>query len=103
MTPGGLRARIAVVGAGAWGTALALHLARREGSSTVLWARDPAQAAAMASERVNARYLPGVALPPALAVTAGLDDLADALCQQGLPELALLGRLRRKTEMPTSA
>ena len=78
MTPGGLRARIAVVGAGAWGTALALHLARREGSSTVLWARDPAQAAAMASERVNARYLPGVALPPALAVTAGLDDLADA-------------------------
>ena len=96
MTPGGLRARIAVVGAGAWGTALALHLARREGSSTVLWARDPAQAAAMASERVNARYLPGVALPPALAVTAGLDDLADAELLIAAPPVAALPGLARE-------
>lgn len=60
--------RVAVVGAGAWGTALALRLAaiRR----TVLWARTPQRAQAIAAARENTRYLPGRHLPEALAVTA---------------------------------
>jgi len=51
--------RIAVLGAGAWGTALAQQAARA-GNAVTLWARDPARAAAIAAARENARYLPGV-------------------------------------------
>ncbi|HEY4250091.1 MAG TPA: NAD(P)H-dependent glycerol-3-phosphate dehydrogenase [Roseomonas sp.] len=65
-------ARIAVIGAGAWGTALAAQ-AVRAGSQAVLWARDPARAAAIMEARENARYLPGIALPAALRVTADAD------------------------------
>ena len=61
---------IAVVGAGAWGTALAIHVARREELSVTLVARDPAQARAMADARANAKYLPGIELPRPLTVTA---------------------------------
>jgi glycerol-3-phosphate dehydrogenase (NAD(P)+) len=63
--------KIAVLGAGAWGTALAASVAARH--DTLLWARDAAQAAAVATGRVNERYLPGVALPAALGITADLD------------------------------
>jgi glycerol-3-phosphate dehydrogenase (NAD(P)+) len=66
---------MAVIGAGSWGTALAVQLAR-EDHPTLLWARDPAQAAAMARDRCNARYLPGAAFPTQLSVTA---DLAEVL------------------------
>ena len=69
---------IALVGAGAWGTALAVHLARRAGLAVTLRARDPGQARAIAQARVNAKYLPGVALADALAVTADLDTAAAA-------------------------
>lgn len=83
---------IAVVGAGAWGTALAVHLARTPGRAITLWSRDAAQAAAMSTTRVNARYLPGVSLPDALAVTASLDALADAeLLIAATPVAALPG------------
>ena len=61
--------KIAVFGAGAWGTALAVSAARRH--EVTLWARDPAQAAAIDRERENRRYLPGIALPPALAAAGG--------------------------------
>ncbi len=60
--------RLAVLGAGAWGTALAAVLAQRHQVS--LWARDPAQAESIARERRNTRYLPEVELPPALAISA---------------------------------
>jgi glycerol-3-phosphate dehydrogenase (NAD(P)+) len=63
--------KIAVLGAGAWGTALAIAAAPRH--DTRLWARDAAQAAAMATARANLRYLDAVALPAALQVTADLD------------------------------
>jgi glycerol-3-phosphate dehydrogenase (NAD(P)+) len=66
---------MAVIGAGSWGTALAVQLAR-EDHPTLLWARDPAQAAAMARDRCNTRYLPGAAFPARLSVTA---DLAEVL------------------------
>ena len=60
--------RISVIGAGAWGTALAL-VALRAGREVCLWARRPEQAAALAAARENALHLPGVELPAALAVT----------------------------------
>jgi glycerol-3-phosphate dehydrogenase (NAD(P)+) len=59
---------LTVLGAGAWGTALAVHASA--GHATRLWARDAAQAARMRSLRRNARYLPDVALPPALQITS---------------------------------
>jgi glycerol-3-phosphate dehydrogenase (NAD(P)+) len=68
-------ARLAVLGAGSWGTALAA-LAARNGISTVLWGRDPAQAAVIDARHENPRYLPGVALPESLHATA---DIAVAL------------------------
>jgi glycerol-3-phosphate dehydrogenase (NAD(P)+) len=69
---------IAVLGAGAWGTAFAAHLARRDDVRVTLWARDAEQARAMAADRVNARYLPGVALPETLVVSADLDASTQA-------------------------
>lgn len=60
-----------VVGAGAWGTAFALHLARG-GHGVVLAPRRAEQAVAMAVSRENTDYLPGISLPPSIAITADL-------------------------------
>jgi glycerol-3-phosphate dehydrogenase (NAD(P)+) len=65
---------VAVLGAGAWGTALAIQ-AVRAGSAVRLWARDPAIAAAIDRTRTSAR-LPGVAIPAEVTVTG---DIAQAL------------------------
>ncbi len=65
--------KIAVLGAGAWGTALAMAAsAHPSGHAVRLWARDAAQVQRMRSLRRNA-YLPEVVLPPSLQVTADLD------------------------------
>ena len=63
--------RIAILGAGAWGSTLAITLARA-GRPVVLWAHRREHAAALEAERTNARYLPGHPFPPQVAVT---DDL----------------------------
>ena len=60
--------KVSVLGAGAWGTALAAAVSVRH--PTLLWARDGAQARQIQLARRNQRYLPDVALPEALAVTA---------------------------------
>jgi glycerol-3-phosphate dehydrogenase (NAD(P)+) len=60
-----------VVGAGAWGTAFALHLARA-GHRVALVPRRAEQAATLATTRENTDYLPGIPLPAAIAVTANL-------------------------------
>lgn len=65
----------AVMGAGAWGTALAKVLADA-GSDVVLWARRPEVAEEITTRHTNHTYLPGIALPPAVRATA---DPADAL------------------------
>lgn len=57
-----------VLGAGSWGTALAVLLARN-GQPTSLWGRDAAQMAQLAASGCNQRYLPGIQLPPALRVS----------------------------------
>ena len=56
------RPSVAVLGSGSWGTALAVHLART-GQRAILWGIETEELAAMARERVNRRYLPGVTLP----------------------------------------
>ena len=71
---------VVVLGAGAWGTAIACHLAARAAvnPAVTLWARDRAQAELLDTARENARYLPGVALPNALRVTADLGGVEHA-------------------------
>jgi glycerol-3-phosphate dehydrogenase (NAD(P)+) len=73
--------KLSLLGAGAWGTALAAQAAQRQ--SVMLWARDPAQARAIDLARENTRYLPGIALPSALVVGADL-DAALRHAEQGL-------------------
>ncbi|MBS0319236.1 MAG: NAD(P)-dependent glycerol-3-phosphate dehydrogenase [Proteobacteria bacterium] len=74
------RARVAVVGAGAWGTAFAAHLATgaRSAPAVTLYARTAAEADSLAAARTNARYLPGFALPAALAFGHALAEAARA-------------------------
>jgi glycerol-3-phosphate dehydrogenase (NAD(P)+) len=66
-------AKIAILGAGAWGTALAIQATRVARNTTILWSRDPAQSALMHTTRQNERRLPGVALPDRLTITAAFD------------------------------
>lgn len=68
--------RIAVLGAGAWGTALAISLARRGGHSVVLWSFLPELASEMKDTGVNSLFLPGYIVPADVLVTA---DLAEAV------------------------
>ena len=69
-------APIAVLGAGSWGTALAMHLGRL-GGAVRLWARDPELAASMRATGENPRYLPGLTLPPGVRVSADPADTLD--------------------------
>lgn len=66
--------KVAVLGAGAWGTAISVSLSRHH--TVVLWARDAGQCHALSATRRNERYLPGFDLPAAIAVT---EQLADAV------------------------
>jgi len=94
--------RVAVVGAGSWGTTLAHHLAGR-GCEVRLWAYEPEVAAAIAAGRENTLFLPGVALHEGIAATS---DLAAAL---GGARLALfvtpshVARATLRTALPALA
>ncbi len=67
----------AVLGAGAWGTALA-NLAARKGDRVLVWARNPDHVAEMRASRANARRLPGVKLAPSVEPTSSLADISAA-------------------------
>ncbi len=90
--------RIAILGAGAWGTALALAFAPRH--SIALWTLEADHAAAMHADRSNRRFLPGHELPPGIAISAeipeslqGADFAVIATPVAGLrPTLQALGR-----------
>ncbi len=72
------RAPVAVLGAGSWGTALAMHLGRG-GVPVRLWARDPGLAASIRAARENPRYLPGLSLPDGVGVSGDAEEvLADS-------------------------
>jgi len=67
------RPPLAVLGAGSWGTALAIHFAR-QGYAVRLWGRDPQKMASMAVSRVNTDYLPEARFPKNLTVHTRLSD-----------------------------
>lgn len=69
-------AAIGVIGAGAWGTALAQLLAA-DGTAVLLWAREDGLAEAINTDHRNALYLPSAALAGSLRATGRLDDIAD--------------------------
>jgi glycerol-3-phosphate dehydrogenase (NAD(P)+) len=94
--------RVAVLGAGAWGTAIACVLAAR--LEVALWARDAQQARTLAQTRRNERYLRGIDIPAAVNVTADLaaatSGIALALAATPVAGLRdLLARLDRQTPL----
>ncbi len=88
--------RIAVLGAGSWGTSLAIHLARA-GHLVGLWARDEALAARLTADRVNATYLPGIELPVDVRPTAALEAALEGarVVVVAVPSHGLRGVVRR--------
>jgi len=74
---------IAVLGAGSWGTALALQFAR-SGRVVKMWGRDPSQLSDMSVARMNERYLPGIAFPENLHVEPDLGS-----CLQGANDVLI--------------
>ena len=68
--------RIAVMGSGAWGTALAISLARRGGHEVALWSYAKDVAATMREQRENTAFLPGFQIPESVAI---FDDAAESL------------------------
>lgn len=66
--------RIAVLGSGAWGTAIALSLVQRGGHLVTLWSRSPGVCASIRSCRENAKYLPGFPIPAEVQLTSDLDQ-----------------------------
>lgn len=87
--------KIAVLGAGAWGTAIAASLSSRH--ELVLWGRDPGQCAAIAAARRNERYLPEVTLPAPLHIESGFEAALAAaeLVLVATPTAALSDMLAR--------
>ena len=83
--------RIAILGAGAWGTALGQHAAIAH--PVRLWTRDPLHAQAMQRERANARYLPGVALRAPIEADSDLGETLDWAGELGV-ELPIVGAVQ---------
>lgn len=75
--------RVAILGAGAWGSALAIHLAK-QGRNVALWGRNLEQISDMEQSRVNARYLPRQDLPKSIFLTANVAEAisgaAEVIC-----------------------
>lgn len=69
--------RLSILGAGSWGTTLAI-LQARAGRTVTLWARDREAAESLSRTRENARYLPGVRIPEGVRITSSLDDAVGA-------------------------
>ncbi|WP_367606454.1 NAD(P)H-dependent glycerol-3-phosphate dehydrogenase [Legionella sp. W05-934-2] len=64
---------IAILGAGSWGTAVAIHLAR-QGHHVILWSHNPAKAKKINQDRINEQYLPGFQLAKSIEVSSNLED-----------------------------
>ncbi len=80
--------KISILGAGAWGTALAVQAAPRH--DVVLWARDAAAVAEMQAQRCNTRYLPTIALPASLRLEADLASAVAHACDPLVPGLIVI-------------
>ncbi|GHV63092.1 glycerol-3-phosphate dehydrogenase [NAD(P)+] [Spirochaetia bacterium] len=89
-------AKIAVLGAGAWGTAVAKVIADK-GNEVALWAHEPSAAVGINETRVNARYLPGVTLPTSLRACADIVEAASdkEIIILAVPSLYLLDTVKQ--------
>jgi glycerol-3-phosphate dehydrogenase (NAD(P)+) len=85
--------RVSVLGAGAWGTALAVEL-NEGGHEVIVWGRDPIQVRAIHQWRVNERYLPEVRLPESIQMT---DDFARAHAASEFIVMAVPSKALRET------
>ena len=101
--PRGSSAPIAVLGAGSWGTALAIQFARTS-RPTLLWGRDSVQLAALERDRCNQRYLPDAPFPPALKIERDLAAVLKATQDivVAVPSHALRGMLQDLVPLRTS-
>src|SRR5437667_12913926 len=99
--------RIAVVGGGAWGTALADLLARKGDFDTVtLWAREPEVVESVNREHVNHMFLPGAALAPAVAAVGDLTAAvrgAEVVVSAAPPHAAPDAMVRARDQIGTGA
>ena len=93
---------ISVLGAGAFGTALAIGLAR-DGSKVALWSRDPEDARAMQSSRQSGKRLPGHALPETLTVTTNDQAFTADICLLAVPAQTLAGFVTESSFKETAA
>ena len=71
---------VAVIGAGSWGTALAMHIAK-DGRKVYLWGHEPEQMKTLAANRSNEQFLPGLVFPESLEVIVELSDLPQSCIQ----------------------
>ena len=85
-------AQVAVIGAGSWGTALALQIARN-GHSVRLWGHEPDHIARLSEARENAEFLPGFSLPDSI---QPVSDLADAVADSDLILLVIPSKAYRQ-------
>ncbi len=93
---------LAILGAGSWGTAVAMHLATC-GNQVLLWGHDPEHVIDMGKKRCNQRYLPDTPFPPTLMPTATLDECMQraSLMIIAVPSHAfasLLSKLKKPTQ-----
>lgn len=95
--------RIAVLGAGSWGTALAIQMAR-SGTEVSLWGRDAELLGEMAQLRENQRYLPGAAFPESLTVKADWNEAIEGMDTVliSVPSHSFRGILKKLPEKPMS-
>jgi len=93
---------VTVVGAGGWGTAMALHLLLRPGRQVLLWCHDENAAKLLRTERVNHRQLPGVRLPDSLIITEDPRSLRESdVVFVAIPTIYLRSTiLRLKDQLP---
>ncbi|RPH92597.1 NAD(P)-dependent glycerol-3-phosphate dehydrogenase [candidate division KSB1 bacterium] len=96
--------KITILGAGNWGTTMALVL-QRTGHRVTLWEYDIAQAELVSRTRKNEKFLPGYVLPNEITVTSGLDAALDSaeLCLLAVPVQKCSGVLRNIRRIPANA
>lgn len=101
MTSTAATSPVAVIGAGSWGTALAMHIAR-DGRKVYLWGHEPEQMKELAASRSNEQFLPGLVFPETLEVIVNLAELPSS-CSQFLvvvPSHAFRNALRTLVNLP---
>lgn len=92
--------KISIFGDGAWGTAVALVLAGNSDYSVYLWGRRPEHIEEVRTRRENARYLPGVPIPPSIVLTA---DASEAAAGSDLWVMAIPAVYLRETLQPLAS